>query len=1018
MVVLALLGSGGSAYARVNGAIAPDAETTKEPKITKQPTSKTVEEGESVNFESTASGTPTPSVQWEASTNGGSTWGEVPGATETKLTIASAKTSESGDKFRAVFSNGVGKPATSKEAILTVRAAPVVTEEPKSVAVEEGQNATFEAAASGLPVPTVQWELSTNNGGTWRSISQATSDQLTVTDATTSLSGHEYRAIFTNALGKADTEAATLTVQKAPAVTKTPSSVTVTAGEPADFEASASGFPTPSVQWELSTDAGSNWSPIPGATSEQLTIAETQASEDGYLYRAVFTNAAGTATSAAASLTVHSLPVITEQPSSTTIQAGEAATFEATASGVPEPTVQWELSTNAGSSWSAIAGATSDRLTIEAPTAAQSGDEYRAVFTDTGGSKTTDAATLTVATTRYGAIAWGENLSGQLGNGSNEQLSDAPVPVSALEFVTSVAAGGSHSLALLADGHVMAWGGNAYGQLGNGTTNNASTPVEVHGLSDVTAIAAGANHSLALLSNGTMMAWGANEHGQVGDGKVSKEEEPGEQLPVPVTGLTGVTAIAAGGNHSLALLSNGTVMAWGENEEGELGDGSHADAHSPVLVKDLSGATAVAAGANFSLALTNKETVKAWGSDLNGQLADSEVGEENDESAVPVVAEGLTGVIRIAAGAAHALALLANGTVEAWGENHDGALGDGKLAESQETPVQVIGLTDVRAISAGTEDSLALLDSGSVMSFGANQWGQLGNGTSGGFSDVPVEVAGLREVASISAGGAHMLALGEQIPVVTSLSPKFGPAGGGTSVKVNGDTFTGATKVMFGSAEATNVNVESATSITATAPPGTGTVNVEVSTPTGTSASTTASRYTYAHQPTVKKLSVKSGPARGNTTVVITGTEFIGVTAVAFGEATASFTVNSTTTITAVSPPGASGTVDIAVTASGGTSAKVSADHFKYTPTIEQVAPNEGSTAGGTPVTVNGSGFALGTTATTFKFAKTKAKSVDCTSATSCTMTAPAHAAETVSITATVNKAASSASAADEFTYN
>jgi hypothetical protein len=168
----------------------------------------------------------------------------------------------------------------------------------------------------------------------------------------------------------------------------------------------------------------------------------------------------------------------------------------------------------------------------------------------------------------------------------------------------------------------------------------------------------------------------------------------------------------------------------------------------------------------------------------------------------------------------------------------------------------------------------------------------------------------------------------------------------------------------------------------------------------------------------VKKLSVKSGPAGGHTTVVITGTEFIGVTAVAFGEATASFTVNSTTMITAVSPPGASGTTDVAVTAAGGTTAKVSADHFKYRPTVEQIAPNEGSTAGGTLVTVNGTGFALGTTATTFKFAKTKAKSVDCTSATSCTMTAPPHAAETVGITATVNKAVSPTSAADEFTYD
>src|SRR5205823_4487172 len=135
-------------------------------------------------------------------------------------------------------------------------------------------------------------------------VSGATSTQLTITNAQTSLSGRLYRAVFTNVLGKAMTEAATLTVQKAPAVTTQPASTTVNEGQSAVFEATASGFPAPTVQWEISTDGGATWSGVPGATASQLTIAETQVSESGHEYRATFTNAGGTATTGTATLTV------------------------------------------------------------------------------------------------------------------------------------------------------------------------------------------------------------------------------------------------------------------------------------------------------------------------------------------------------------------------------------------------------------------------------------------------------------------------------------------------------------------------------------------------------------------------------------------------------------------------------------------------------------------------------------------------------------------------------------------
>jgi len=996
--------------------IAFAAETPKAPKVLKQPLSTTVEEGQSAVFEATASGSPTPTVQWEVSTNAGATWSPVAGGSANQLTVANAKTSESGDEYRAVFKNTAGE-ATSKAATLTVHEAPVVTQQPNGVTVEEGQGAAFEAAAAGAPSPTVQWERSTNGGSTWTNVTGATSDKLAIASAKTSESGQQFRATFKNVAGKATSEAATLTVRKAPAIIKQPTSKTVNEGASAVFEASASGFPAPTVQWELSTDGGTDWSPIPGETFDRLAIEDVNVGENGYEYRAVFTNVAGAAISEAATLTVHAPPLVTEQPASTTIEVGQSATFEAAASGFPTPTVQWEASTNGGATFSAVEGATSDQLTIADAKVSESGDEYRAVFTNVAGKATSGVATLTVATTHYSAVAWGQNLFRQLGDGSANASSDVPVTVTGLKFVTAVAAGGLHSLALLANGTVVAWGDNEFGQLGDGSTTIASVPVAVSGLTGVKAIAAGEDHSLALLGNGTVMAWGDNESGQLGDGNNQESE-----VPVAVKGLTGVKAIAAGGDHSLALMSNGTVMAWGDNEAGELGSGGTKSSDVPVAVKGLSHVSAVSAGGEFSLALLSNGTVEGWGSNVFGQIGsgteEKEEG-EGEHSDVPIGVEGLTGVTAIAAGSDHALALV-GGTVMAWGEDNFGELGNGKIEAREGKPVAVSGLSGVVAISAGGQDSEALLSGGSVMTWGTNHFGQLGDGTSAGPSDVPVLVSAIGKVASISAGGFHMLAFGEPKPAISSISPNVGSAAGQTTVTLTGSNFDEATAVHFGANAAASFEVTSDTTATAVAPTGTGTVDVTITTPSGVSTTGPADRYTYVHAPTVTKLSAKSGTVAGHTSVTITGTEFTGVTAVSFGAAGAlRFTVVSPTSITAEAPPATAGAVDVTVTNVAGMSAKSAKDHFTYTPTVEGVAPDEGSTAGGTSVTVTGTGFAIGTGATTFKFATNKATSVQCASTTSCTMIAPAGTAGTVNVTAQVNKATSPVNAqADDFTYN
>jgi hypothetical protein len=278
------------------------------------------------------------------------------------------------------------------------------------------------------------------------------------------------------------------------------------------------------------------------------------------------------------------------------------------------------------------------------------------------------------------------------------------------------------------------------------------------------------------------------------------------------------------------------------------------------------------------------------------------------------------------------------------------------------------------------------------------------------------------------AGAAWVFVSVVNLPTVTSVNPSSGSTAGGTSVSISGTNFTGVTAVKFGSASATSFKVSSATSITAVSPAGTGTVHVTVTTPEGTSATSAADQFSYVAAepaPTVTKVSPRMGPVGGGTTVAVTGTNFTGATAVKFGSiGAASFAVNSPTSITAVSPAEAAGTADVTVTTSAGTSAISSADHFKFTPTVTKVVPNEGSKAGGTSVTVTGTGFVVG--ATTIKFGSTLASSVKCTSwkgsepkvETTCTVTAPAHEVGTVDVTASVNKVRSPKTTADRFTYS
>jgi len=407
--------------------------------------------------------------------------------------------------------------------------------------------------------------------------------------------------------------------------------------------------------------------------------------------------------------------------------------------------------------------------------------------------------------------------------------------------------------------NVYGWGNNSFGQLGNGTTTGSSIPLKISSLTDVTAMAGGYLHSLALKSDGTVWTYGYNSEGELGNGTTTNSS-----TPLQVSSLTGVTAIAGGEIYSLALKSDGTVRAWGYNADGELGNGTTTSSSIPVQVSQSSGltnVTAIGGGAGHSLALKSDNTVWAWGANWSGQLGNN----STTSSSTPVSVNSLTGVTAIAGGWYHSLALKSDGTVWAWGNNYSGQLGD-NTTTNRSIPVQVSGLSGVIAIAGEELSNLALKSDGTVWAWGANWCGQLGNGT---FNDslIPVQVGGLTGVTAIAGGYTHSLAL-------KSDGTLWGWGFGGNGQLGNGATSSSSTPVQVTGVSGVKINAGGFHSLVLGSP-----------------------------SPIVSSISPTSGPTTGGTTITVTGTNFAGTTTVKFGTDNAtSFIVTSDTSLTAVSP--------------------------------------------------------------------------------------------------------------------
>jgi alpha-tubulin suppressor-like RCC1 family protein len=378
-----------------------------------------------------------------------------------------------------------------------------------------------------------------------------------------------------------------------------------------------------------------------------------------------------------------------------------------------------------------------------------------------------------------GVVCWGNNSNGQLGDGTTTQRT-SPAAVSGLASgVAAVAAGGYHSCAITSVGGVVCWGRNLYGQLGDGTTTDQLTPTAVSGLaSGVAAIAAGGSYTCALTTVGGVVCWGQNNYGQLGDGTTTNR-----LTPTAVSGLaSGVAAIAAGGSHTCALTTGGGAVCWGYNSSGQLGDGTMTNRSTPTAVSGLaSGVAAIEPGGTYTCVRTTSGSVLCWGLNHVGQLGDGTV----TQRLTPTAVSGMTsGAAAIATGDFHSCAVTEGGTLACWGDNTYGQLGDGTTLH-RATAMGVTGLSSgVAAIALGYGHSCALTTGGGVLCWGQNIDGQLGDGTNTGGS-APVAVSGLATGVSAVAGGggSHNCALNTSGGVVCWGANAYGQLGDGTTTE-------------------------------------------------------------------------------------------------------------------------------------------------------------------------------------------------------------------------------------------
>ena len=653
------------------------------------PTDQTVIAGTAATFTVVADGTPPLTYQWQF--NGTN----LPGATSASLTIANVQLSDAGP-YRVVVRN-LASAVTSAAATLTVHTLPVITSQPASVSVIVSNNATLTVAASAIPAPSFQWQFGTVD------LAGETNATLTLTNCQPANAG-DYRVVVSNAAGTTNSATATLTVLVPPAFLLAPSNRAVVADSDAAFFVRVTGTAPLAFQWQFEN------ADILGATSASYTRTNAQPADAGR-YRVRVSNAAGTNFSAAALLTINLPPAVRASPLSQSAILGSTTSFTVDATGTAPLAFQWNLNNVP------LPGQTNTTLDLPNVQTTNAGT-YTVTISNVAGTNTSSPATLTVLSPP--TITGQPTSQTVLGGSSVTLFADAtgtppfvyqwnfngvPLPGETSPFlqlnevtaraagryavtITNFAGGVSSAAAWLKVrtlGRIATWGDDRDGQ--------TTQPPPVAAARDLIHVAGGGEHSLALRQDGTVLAWGFNGYGQT---------------TVPAR-VTNALDLAAGGNHSLAALADGTVVAWGRDFERE-----------STVPANLSNVIAVAAGFGHSLALRADGRVIGWGYNGFGQTT-------------PPAA--LTNAVALAGGYYHSLAVRADGSVVAWGDNR-----------FNQTRVPA-GLSNVIAIAAGDYHNLAVRGDGVVVSWGLNTEGQ---------TTVP---PGLTNVLAVAAGHAHSVAL-------------------------------------------------------------------------------------------------------------------------------------------------------------------------------------------------------------------------------------------------------------------
>jgi alpha-tubulin suppressor-like RCC1 family protein len=342
--------------------------------------------------------------------------------------------------------------------------------------------------------------------------------------------------------------------------------------------------------------------------------------------------------------------------------------------------------------------------------------------------------------------------------------------------VAEMSLGSAHTCARLTDGAARCWGSSQYGQLGDGSVGDGAMspkPSAVLEIQGATQIELGNEHSCARLSDGTARCWGHNGFFKIGDGTL--ENRP---VPVAVPGAMDAAGVALGGSHTCAWLADATARCWGNNQYGQIGDGTKSEAAQPAAVLNLNTVLSMSSAVRHTCALGSGADLWCWGENYSGELGIGTSGPMTEKTTP--VAVPLTDVAQVSLGHYSSYALLHNGSIWAWGANTYGQLGDGSNVDKSK-PTPVVGIIQGTMISGGGLHACALVTDSGVVCWGSNSDGQLGNGSAGGNEVTPVQVPGTQEAIGVAAGERHTCAWLSDGTALCWGKNDFGQLGDGTA---------------------------------------------------------------------------------------------------------------------------------------------------------------------------------------------------------------------------------------------